>query len=78
MRPQRQLWSRLVLADVVLFVIASVFNDHSSTSVDGILWWLAIGGFVLLAVAASLVLLTFVVSRARRPRVARAKRPRRT
>ena len=36
----RQACGYLAVADVVLFLIASAFNDHSSTSVDGIVWWL--------------------------------------
>lgn len=59
--------ARLAMADVALFVIAAAFSDHSTTSVDGIIWWLAIGGFVLLIVAASAVLVGFLRSRAKRP-----------
>lgn len=69
----RQLWSRLVIADVVLFVLASVFNDQSSTSADGILWWVAIGLFVLLLVAGSVMLVQFVVMRARARRLRRPR-----
>ena len=59
------------MADVVLFVIAAALNDRSSTSVDGIIWWIAIAGFVLLVAASFAVLVGFVRSRARRPRRSR-------
>jgi hypothetical protein len=74
MLTDRQLWSRLAIADVVLFVIASAFNDRSSLSVDGLIWWLAIALFGLLIVAASVALVVWVRSRAKRPR--RPRRPR--
>ena len=35
-------------ADVVLFVIAFAFGDNSATSADGIVWWVALLGLVLL------------------------------
>jgi hypothetical protein len=60
------------MADVVLFLIAAAFNDHSSTSVDGIIWWLALAGFGLLIVAAFAVLVGFIRSRTK------SRRPRRT
>jgi hypothetical protein len=73
MLARRQLWSRLAIADVVLFVIASAFNDHSSLSVDGLIWWLAIALFGLLIVAASVALVVWVRSRAKRPRRPRTR-----
>jgi membrane protein implicated in regulation of membrane protease activity len=72
----RQFLARLAMVVAVLFVIAAAFNDHSSTSVDGIIWWVAIGGFVLLLVTATVVLVGFVRSRAKRPRRARRSRAR--
>lgn len=59
------------MADVVLFVIAAALNDRSSTSVDGIIWWVAIAGFILLVLASFAVLVGFV-----RSRVKRSHRPR--
>lgn len=69
----RQFWSRLAIADVVLFVIASAFNDHSSLSVDGVIWWLAIALFAVLIVVASVALVVLVRSRAKRPHRARTR-----
>jgi hypothetical protein len=49
----RQLCVGIVAADVVLFLVASGFNDHSNTSVDGFVWWAALALFaVLIAIAA--------------------------
>lgn len=73
MLASRQLWSRLAIADVVLFVIASAFNDHSSLSADGLIWWVAIGLFGVLIVVASVALVVLVRSRASRPRRPRAR-----
>jgi NAD/NADP transhydrogenase alpha subunit len=72
----RQILGRLAIAVVVLFVLAAAFNDHSTTSVDGILWWVAIAGFILLIVAACAVLVGFIVTRRKRPRKSRAQRSR--
>jgi Na+/proline symporter len=68
----RQTLGRLAIAVVVLFVLAAAFNDHSTTSVDGILWWIAIAGFILLIVAAFGVLVGFLLRRTR-PRRSRAR-----
>jgi len=65
--PRRAIVS-LAIADVVLFLIAVAFNDHSNTSVDGIVWWIALFGFVLLIVAGLVVLTQFLRSRSRRTR----------
>ncbi len=65
--PRRAIVS-LAIADVVLFLIAVAFNDHSNTSVDGIVWWIALLGFVLLIVAGLVVLTQFLRSRSRRTR----------
>lgn len=73
MLANRQFWTRVAVADVVLFVLASVFNDQSSTSADGILWWLAIGVFVLLLVAGSVMLIQFVWTRTRGRRLRRPR-----
>jgi hypothetical protein len=70
----RQLWSRLVVADVVLFVIASALNDHSLTSIDGIIWWLALALFALLIAAGSAIMIGYVRSRASRRRRRRRSR----
>jgi uncharacterized membrane protein YhaH (DUF805 family) len=40
----------LAIADVVLFVIAAAFDNNSATSVDGVVWWVALLGLVLLVV----------------------------
>ncbi len=71
--PRRAIAS-LAIADVVLFLIAVAFNDHSNTSVDGIVWWIALLVFVLLILAGIVVLSQFLRSRAKRPR--RDRRPR--
>jgi heme/copper-type cytochrome/quinol oxidase subunit 2 len=63
----------LVLADVALFVLASVFNDHSNTSVDGILWWAAFAVFVMLIVFGTAVFVQFMRTRRTRPRRSRAR-----
>ena len=72
----RQAFLGLFVADVFLFLLASLLDDHSQTSVDGILWWLAIALFVVLIAAACVVLVKFLFSRARRPRAQRARRQR--
>jgi intracellular septation protein A len=73
MLASRQVWSRLALADVVLFLIAAAMNDQSSTSVDGIIWWVAIALFGVLIVVACVVLVGLIRSRARRPRRPRTR-----
>lgn len=73
MLASRQLLFRLAIADVALFLIAAAFNDRSSTSVDGIIWWLAIALFVVLIVVACVILIGFVRSRARRRRRPRTR-----
>jgi Kef-type K+ transport system membrane component KefB len=73
--PRRAI-SSLAVADVVLFLIAVAFNDHSNTSVDGIVWWVALLVFVLLILAGMVVLGQFVRNRARRPPGARRRRAR--
>jgi ABC-type nickel/cobalt efflux system permease component RcnA len=67
----RQLATGLFLADIALFLLAAAFNDRSSTSADGILWWLAIAGFALLIVFGTGVFVQFVRTRRKRPRRAR-------
>jgi ABC-type nickel/cobalt efflux system permease component RcnA len=64
----RQICTSIALADVALFLIAVTFNDHSSTSVDGIIWWLALAVFVLLIAVGLFVLLRFLVTRRKRPK----------
>jgi len=73
--PRRAIVS-LAIADVVLFLIAVAFNDHSNTSVDGIVWWLALLVFVLLIMAGIVVLSQFLRSRAKRPRARGRRRAR--
>jgi hypothetical protein len=73
MLASRQLWFRLAIADVALFVIAAAFNDRSSTSVDGFVWWLAIALFGLLIIFACVVLVGFVRSKAKRRRRPRTR-----
>jgi hypothetical protein len=67
MPPWRQTVKAVIVADVVLFLIAAAFNDHSRTSVDGIIWWTAIVLFVLLLVAGSAGLLVHLRGRVKRP-----------
>jgi ABC-type nickel/cobalt efflux system permease component RcnA len=64
----RQVATGLFVTDVVLFLLASTFNDHSSTSVDGILWWLAIAVFALLVMFGLALVVQFMRTRRRRPR----------
>jgi intracellular septation protein A len=73
MLASRQVWSRLAIADVVLFLIAAAFNDQGSTSVDGIIWWVAIAVFGVLIVVACVMLVGLIRSRARRPRRPRTR-----
>lgn len=69
----RQVFRYLAIADVVLFLIAVVFNDHSATSVDGIAWWLALFVFLLLIVAGMVIMIEFMRSRAQDRRHKRAR-----
>jgi membrane protein implicated in regulation of membrane protease activity len=64
----RQALSYLAVADVVLFLIASAFNNPSATSVDGIVWWIALFVFLLLIMAGVVVSIQFLRSRAKRPK----------
>jgi hypothetical protein len=73
MAATRRACAYLAIADVVLFLIAAAFNDHSTTSVDGIVWWIAIFGFLLLIVAGFVVIVQFLLSRGNRPRRARPR-----
>jgi ABC-type nickel/cobalt efflux system permease component RcnA len=69
----RQVATGLFVTDVVLFLLASTFNDHSSTSVDGILWWLAIAVFALLVMFGFAVLVQYMRTRRRRPKRSRVR-----
>ena len=69
----RQVAIGLVVTDVVLFLLASAFNDQSRTSVDGILWWMAIAVFVLLIMFGLAVLVQFLRTRRRRPKRSRVR-----
>jgi cytochrome b subunit of formate dehydrogenase len=73
--PRRAI-SWLAIADVVLFLIASAFNDRSNTSVDGIVWWIALFVFVVLILSGVVVFSQFVRSRIRAPRGGRRRRAR--
>lgn len=61
----RQLCYGIVAADVVLFLIASAFNDHSNTSVDGFIWWAAVALFAVLIAIAAYILGNFLWTRIR-------------
>jgi ABC-type nickel/cobalt efflux system permease component RcnA len=69
----RQVATGLFVTDVVLFLLAAAFNDHSSTSVDGILWWVAIAVFLLLMMFGLAVFVQFLRTRRRRPKRSRAR-----
>lgn len=68
MRANRQVFKVAAIADIALFLIASAFNNHSSTSADGIIWWIAIAVFVAIIVAGSVVFLQYLRGRMKRPR----------
>jgi cytochrome c oxidase subunit IV len=59
----RQVCIGIVAADVLLFVLASAFNDHSNTSVDGFLWWAAIAVFLVLIAIAAYIFASFLWGR---------------
>ena len=61
----RQLCYGIVAADVVLFVVASAFNDHSNTSVDGFIWWAALALFAVLIALAFFIMCSFLWTRLR-------------
>jgi hypothetical protein len=63
----RQLCYGIVAADVVLFLAASAFNDHSNTSVDGFIWWAALALFAVLIAIAAFILGNFLWTRLRSP-----------
>jgi uncharacterized membrane protein AbrB (regulator of aidB expression) len=63
----RQLCLGIVAADVFLFLVASLFNDHSNTSVDGFIWWAAVALFAVLVVIAAYILVHFLWTRLRSP-----------
>jgi hypothetical protein len=69
----RQFCSGLAVADVALFLAAGGFNDHSNTSVDGIIWWLALFAFVLLIAIGVSVVGKFLWTRCGRPKGVRAR-----
>jgi hypothetical protein len=64
----RQFCVGIVAADVILFLVASGFNDHSNTSVDGFLWWAAFALFATLIAIAVYILGRFVWTRRRIPK----------
>jgi hypothetical protein len=61
----RQLCTAVVVLDVVLFVVASALNDHSNTSVDGIVWYAAIFVFIAMMAGGSVMLARFLWTRRR-------------
>jgi amino acid transporter len=61
----RQLCVGIVAADVVLFLVASEFNDHSNTSVDGFVWWAALALFAVLIAIAAYIMGRFLLTRLR-------------
>ena len=71
----RQLCLGIVAADVVLFLVASGFNDHSNTSVDGFIWWAALALFAVLIAIAFYILCHFLWTRVRNARTASAGAP---
>ena len=73
MPPARQLCTAVVILDVVLFVVASAMNDHSNTSVDGIVWWAAVFLFVVLIAIAMVILVRFLWTHRRRPKRVRQR-----
>ena len=73
MRTGRQLVTAVIALDLLLFVVASAINDHSNTSVDGILWYAAIVVFFLLMVIGTVILVRFLWTRRRRPKRIRGR-----
>lgn len=73
MRTGRQLVTAVIALDLLLFVVASAINDHSNTSVDGILWYAAIVVFFLLMVIGTVILVRFLWTRRRRPKRVRGR-----
>ena len=55
----------LAVVDVVLFVLAVAFDNNSATSADGILWWVALLGLLLLILLGVETLIRSRRSRAR-------------
>ena len=62
----RQLCISLAIVDVILFLVASTFNDHSNTSADGIVWWAALGLFAALVAIGSVIFGKYTWTRVRR------------
>jgi hypothetical protein len=69
----RQFCIGVVALDLVLFLTASAINDHSNTSVDGIIWWCALFLFVVLMATATVVLVRFLFIHRRRPKRIRGR-----
>ena len=69
----RQLCTAVVVLDVVLFVVASALNDHSNTSIDGIIWWAALFLFVVLMAIGMVILVRFLWTHRRRPKRVRGR-----
>ena len=69
----RQGATGLFVTDLVFFLLAAAFNDQSNTSIDGILWWIAIALFLLLIMFGLAVLIQFLRTRLRRPKRSRVR-----
>jgi hypothetical protein len=63
----RQFCIAVASVDVVLFLVATAFNDHSNTSADGIVWWAALGVFVALVAIGLVIVGRYAWTRRRRP-----------
>jgi len=73
MPERRQLFTGLAILDIVLFLVAAGFNNQSSTSADGIIWWVAIAVFVAIILLAFGLVIQFIRTKARRPRRSRTR-----
>jgi hypothetical protein len=62
----RQLVTAVIALDLLLFLVASALNDHSNTSVDGILWYAALFLFAAMIVVGTVMLGRFLWIRRRR------------
>jgi hypothetical protein len=63
----RQLVIAVASVDVVLFLVATAFNNHSNTSADGIVWWAAIGVFAALVAIGLVIVGRYSWTHRRRP-----------
>ncbi len=63
----RRLCSAIAALDVLLFLVATAFNDHSNTSADGLVWWAALFLFVTLIAIGVCIIGRYVWIHRRRP-----------